>query len=85
MRYNIRERDIELLKLMVNEVEQYSLPKVTHNSYRTILRSLKHLGQMGFCFIIRREPCSKGGKDKNIWLITEKGRMLLKLLEKEAK
>jgi len=74
------------LRLMLNyiskseEVYQYKLNKFLPSSYRTVLRLLHFLEKFGFVEIVRTEPSSKHGKDKNVWRLTEKGTALLRLL-----
>jgi len=66
---------IKILKALAfnTELEQYKMPKETGLSYRTILRNLKPLEDMGDIKLLREEASEKGGKDKKIYSLTYKG------------
>jgi len=66
------------------EMGQYQLPKETKLSYRTILRELTPLKNEGLIKLVRTEPSIKGGKEKNIFAITDIG-LLNGLLLKEVR
>jgi DNA-binding MarR family transcriptional regulator len=57
------------------EFKQYSLPKATGFSYRTILRALKPMEKAGWIRLVRTEASEKGGKEKKIYTLTLKGLM----------
>lgn len=83
MMYSPRWQNLRLMLSFINksgEVYQYTLPKFLRCSYRNVLRLLHFLEKFGFAEIVRTEPSSKHGKDKNIWRLTEKGTALLQLL-----
>lgn len=71
-----------LLKILENEKEmpQYQLPKHLDCGYRIVLRLVHLLEDYGFTEIVRTAPSSKGGKEQNIWSLTEKGSQFLHVL-----
>jgi DNA-binding PadR family transcriptional regulator len=82
MRNTILKNDILILEYCVNEEkEQYKMKNETNLSYPSILRALHKMKKIDLISITKTEPSLKGGKDKNFWKTTEKGKQLLKLLE----
>jgi DNA-binding PadR family transcriptional regulator len=83
--YSPRLQKLRLLLTILaeeGELYQYEIYKELGWSYRTILRLFDLLNEIHFAKIIRTEPSSKGGKDKNVWGITQKGSQFLDYLNK---
>jgi len=80
MRAIISVTDLKILNASTVEIEQCKLPKEMHLAYRTVLRTLHFLNNHGYIRLVRTLPSQKGGKEKNIWLITERGKLLLSVL-----
>lgn len=55
------------------EYAQYGLPSVIGKDYRTVLRHVHHLRRRNLIYLVRTEPASKGGKDRNIYALTFPG------------
>jgi len=69
------ETDREIIKVLALEKEfaQYDLPKRIGKNYRTVLRHLKDLKKDGLIKLSRTEESAKGGKERNIFTLTEYG------------
>lgn len=67
--------DRELVKVLALEKEyaQYDMPKRLGKNYRTVLRHLQDLREQGFVRLCRTEESRKGGKDRNIFTLTDLG------------
>jgi hypothetical protein len=55
------------------EYAQYDMPSVIGKDYRTVLRHVHHLRRRNLIRLVRTEPASKGGKDRNIYALTFPG------------
>jgi hypothetical protein len=68
---------IKILRILAinKELGQYKLDYETKLSYRTVLRSLKPMENIGLIRLVRTEPSEKGGKEKKIYALTLKGLM----------
>ena len=69
--------DLERLVLFRKPICIYDAVDLSHLSYRTRLRIVHHLRDLGLVELHHEETSSKGGKDKKFWYITKKGRQIL--------
>lgn len=66
------------------EVHQYNLNKEIGVSYRTTLRVLHSLEELGELRIVRKEQSEKQGKERNVWAINLEGLLDLLMLDEES-
>lgn len=74
--YSPRYIKIHTLLLTIAEngqVYQSRLASATGTSYRNLIRQLQHLEKAGLIKIVRKEPSSKRGKERNVWELTFRG------------
>jgi DNA-binding PadR family transcriptional regulator len=69
------ETDRKIMKVLALEKEfaQYDMPKRISKNYRTVLRHVTDLKKNGLIRLSRTEESKKGGKDRNIYTLTEHG------------
>jgi len=75
----IIETDRKIIQLIGEEIEfpQYSLSNRLNINYRTVIRRVKTLEDLGFIRVCKEEPSMKGGKYKKIHCLTFKGLMVV--------
>jgi hypothetical protein len=73
--YDLRPSSKAFLRYLANheEAPQYSFKTNLRYSYKTVIRELHQLEDMGLMQLHRTESSSKNGKDQNIWRITLAG------------
>jgi DNA-binding PadR family transcriptional regulator len=77
----ISNNDIDLLKFCLEEKAQSIMSFELKVTNKTIIDRLHKLERTCFLKLTRTEASHRGGKNKNFWQTTEKGRELIKLLE----
>jgi len=80
------ETEAKILRILAlnKEVYQYGLDKEVGVSYRTILRTLHSLEELGIIRVSRKEESEKRGKERNVWEITLQGLLELLHLDEEV-
>jgi len=70
-------KDIEVLKFLQQPRKRYEIAKKFGNHYASALAYINRLEELGLIFIVREEPW-RAGKVIKYYLITAKGRSLLR-------